>query len=182
MDPAGQWVFRTSHNTNPTGLFWDDLTGGPAALSEWTHLVATYDGATKQLYVNGALAGSQTMNLYAAVGINIRLGAGGSAPTAAATVFDGTLDELAIYRIALSPAQVAAHYQAGALGAVLAPVALALSQAGGALTLSWPGSWVLQKKALLDNNPNTWSDVTNASPYTVPGPLGGQQFFRLRSP
>jgi hypothetical protein len=182
MDAAGQWVFRTSHSTNSTGLFWDDLTGGPANMNEWTHLVATYDGAVKSLYVNGAAAGTQTFNLFAALGINIRLGAGGTAPAEAATVFNGTLDEVAIYRKALGPSQVMAHYQAGVGAPNLAPVPLSIAQAGTVVTLSWPGSWVLQKKALLDNNPATWSDVTNVSPFVVPGPLPGQQFFRLRSP
>jgi hypothetical protein len=182
MDPTGQWVFRTSHSTNSTGLFWDNLIGGPAALNEWTHLVATYDGAVKSLYVNGALAGTQAFNLFAALGINIRLGAGGTAPTPAATVFNGTLDEIAIYRKALSPSQVMAHYLAGVLGAGSAPVPLALSQTGAAMTLSWPGSWVLQQKAVLDNNPGGWTDVTNVSPYTVPTPRTDQQFYRLRSP
>jgi hypothetical protein len=62
------------------------------------------------------------------------------------------------------------------------PVPLSISQTGATLTLSWPGSWVLQKKSVLDNNPNSWTDVTTVSPYIVPSSLSDQQFFRLRSP
>ena len=48
--------------------FWNNTTGGlakpstdgSAVINEWTHLMATYDGQTTKLYVNGTLAASET--------------------------------------------------------------------------------------------------------------------------
>lgn len=120
LDASGNWVFRTSQNLNPSAPAWNDLTSGPAALGEWTHLVATYDGAVKRLYTNGVLAGTQTIGFRAATGIEVRLGGAGTGPSPA-TGFDGTLDELAIYARPLSADQARDHYFLGALGAGVAP-------------------------------------------------------------
>jgi hypothetical protein len=66
---------------------------------------------------------------------------------------------------------------------VINPVPLAISQSGSGLTLSWEGDWVLQQKTTLDNDPSSWTDVPGAvSPYSIPMPLPGQQFYRLRAP
>ncbi len=37
---------------------WDIVSGPAIVLNQWTHLVATYDGTTARMYVNGALVGS----------------------------------------------------------------------------------------------------------------------------
>jgi hypothetical protein len=62
------------------------------------------------------------------------------------------------------------------------PVALSVAQSNGALVLSWPGFWVLQSKARLEDS-IPWVDVTNAlSPYNLPLLPQGAQYFRLQSP
>ena len=83
-----------------------------AALTPGTryHVVVTYDGTTMRLYVNGALAGSggSTQALVdspAAFAIGAR-------PTGGSP-FVGTIDEPAVYGVALTGAQVQAHYDAG---------------------------------------------------------------------
>lgn len=74
------------------------------------HVVATHDGSTLRLYVDGAQVAS-----VAAVG-NLN---GGNADIyigtrqTSGTHFTGTIDEVAIYGTALSAARVAAHYTAG---------------------------------------------------------------------
>jgi hypothetical protein len=78
----------------------------------WQHLVMTFNSTTLILYRNGVNVAS------VAVGGNI------VATTAAINVgskegtmgwYDGRLDEVALYNIALTPAQILADYQRGAL-------------------------------------------------------------------
>jgi YD repeat-containing protein len=79
-------------------------------LNAWTYFAGTYDGATLRLYRNGmevasapetaALpAGNDTYYISRRWDIDQK--------------WQGRLDEVAVYRTALSPARVAAHYQAG---------------------------------------------------------------------
>lgn len=88
-----------------------DLTGGTANLNAWSHVVATWDGAVATLYVNGALA-DNTNSPSGAVGYN----ASSTATFAVGGLFDssspygGLVDEVAFYGSALTPAQIANHY------------------------------------------------------------------------
>ena len=73
----------------------------------WQHIVGTYDGAKMILYRNGvnsaevAVTGSIDTTT-----VNLRIGAF----DAAANVFDGSLDEVAVYNRALTAGEVQAHY------------------------------------------------------------------------
>lgn len=72
------------------------------------HVVATFDGTTVRLYIDGVeedtAAGSLTLNPSADLNI-------GNLPFAS-RLFGGILDEIAVYDYALSAARVAAHYDA----------------------------------------------------------------------
>ena len=85
--------------------------GSPTA-NAWHHMVQSFDGSVMRIYLDGALidsataaisipAGSGATNLVAAAAFN------GTAP------FNGSLDEIAIYNVALSGATISAHYTAG---------------------------------------------------------------------
>ena len=84
--------------------------GGVVSAGSWYHLVGTYDGSVQRLYVNGSLVASQaqTGNVDT-VGGDFRIGT-----TRATEFFNGTIDDVAVYNKALTPAQVEAHYEAGA--------------------------------------------------------------------
>jgi hypothetical protein len=74
----------------------------PAAGS-WVHVVATYDGTTGELYVDGAAAQASTsVGGVQASGVHMLWG----------NLMQGVLDEIAVYDHALSGTRVAAHYQA----------------------------------------------------------------------
>jgi hypothetical protein len=76
----------------------------------WHHIVATKDGATTRLYIDGVdrtAAGTNTTMTSNTTALNI-----GRATTNSA-YFDGTLDEVAIYPSALTSQQILTHYQAG---------------------------------------------------------------------
>jgi hypothetical protein len=77
---------------------------GPAALplNTWTHVAATYDGATLRLYINGAQVSSQPHS-GAIVTSTGALRIGGDS---AGEYFQGLLDEIRIYNRALSPSEI----------------------------------------------------------------------------
>jgi hypothetical protein len=129
-DAATGWNFRM-YNGNGSGLGWD-LTGGTAPLNgAYSHVVATWNGSAAQLFVNGLLADSS--NDGAATGVyNASTTATFSvASTDSGSPYTGSVDEVAFYGSALSPAQILAHFNA-----ISNPVAGAyhsLIQADGAL-------------------------------------------------
>jgi hypothetical protein len=112
--------FRTGTSTSPGFETWNDLSGGSLTAGEWHHIVGTYDGTTKRLYVDGALVGSQPIGVLATP-VLLRLGAGLTYNPVPGQYLNGTLDEAAVYWKALSDSQVAAHYSAGAFGFNMPP-------------------------------------------------------------
>ena len=80
---------------------------GPSAISvnTWTHLAATYDGAFVRLYVNGTqvVASART---GAIAGSANPLQIGGD--SLYGQHFRGRIDEVRVYRVALSPAEIQA--------------------------------------------------------------------------
>jgi hypothetical protein len=75
----------------------------PLALNVWTHLAATYDGATLTLYVNGAVAGSkpQTGSIDVSSGA-LRIGGNSVWPE----WFRGAIDEVRVYDRALTQVEI----------------------------------------------------------------------------
>jgi hypothetical protein len=87
-----------------------EVTDGAAAGSGWVHAVATYDGTTMRLFENGSeialpMASSQSLPSDT----TFFVGRYGGAPV---SMFNGTIDEPAIYSYALSPADIVAHFAA----------------------------------------------------------------------
>jgi hypothetical protein len=82
----------------------------------WRHLVGTFDGATLALYVNGLLASSAaftgTMQIPAAAAAR-RLRVSAGATTVPSYPFPGPLTKVALYDVALTPAQILARYRRG---------------------------------------------------------------------
>lgn len=97
------------------------------------YIVATWDGATMTVYVNGASIGTHTCQ-GAISAPSMQLGIGYN-PKARSNYFTGTVDELACYNACLSAARVAAHYKAGEGGATAPVLAVTPTQ----LTPQTPG-------------------------------------------
>ena len=78
---------------------------GTSALpaNTWTHLAATYDGATLRLYVNGVQVGSKAQTGTLATSSN-PLNIGGD--TFYNQYFDGRIDDIRIYNRALAPTEI----------------------------------------------------------------------------
>jgi hypothetical protein len=93
--PAVGGTFSPGGNTN---LF----ASGALPVNSWTHLAATFDGATLRLYVNGVQVASQartgtltTSNAVLTIGHNIF-----------GERFIGRIDEVRIYNRALTAAEI----------------------------------------------------------------------------
>ena len=126
---ATGWNFRM-YNGVGSGLGWD-LTGGAAPLNAWSHVVATWDGSSAKLFVNGALA--DNTNDPAATGV---YNASGSAvftiaSTDTGSPYAGSVDEVAFYGSALTPAQILNHFNA--VSSPTAGAYFSLIQSDGAL-------------------------------------------------
>lgn len=89
----------------------ETVSGTTLNNGSFSHIVATYDGATLVMHVNWKHVGdAPSTSAITSVSRNLTLGAGRGGIYC---YFRGALDEIAIYDKALSLAQVRAHYQAG---------------------------------------------------------------------
>ena len=104
---AGKWVFN-SHLGN-TGL----AEGGTAVQTNtWYHLAETFDGSTLSIYVNGVLDGSVAAVSASPTDEPFIIGG----ETAGPWDFNGLVDEVSVYNVALTPSQIQAIYSAGSAG------------------------------------------------------------------
>jgi len=99
-----------------------------AALSAgWHHVVGTKNGATTALYVDGAAPATTASANVTAVNNATALLIGGDFN--AGEFFNGSIDEVAVYNVAISEATALAHYNAGAAGPVIRSATDALALA-----------------------------------------------------
>jgi hypothetical protein len=92
------------------GTYYGVTAGGVALIAGSTyHLVGAYDGSTLHIYVNGIDQGS-AVHVGAVDDSTIPL----VISVSSGSVWDGRLDEIAIYSQALSATRVQAHYSRGA--------------------------------------------------------------------
>jgi hypothetical protein len=86
-----------------------DSISGTINVNEWTHVVGTYDGSTMFIYINGVLKQSTShtgiYNTTATVFIG-KLDIGSN-------WLNGTIDEVKIYKRALTPEEIRTHYLRG---------------------------------------------------------------------
>jgi hypothetical protein len=85
----------------------DSSASYPTNGNTWVHVVATYDGATIRMYINGVLDNSKNDQFSIAVN-NLGLGIG--AQDDGFRPLDGALDDVRVYSQALSAAEVQALY------------------------------------------------------------------------
>lgn len=102
---AGKILFERWGNGSQSNVVGTTAT----AVGTWYYVVATYDGSTLRLYVNGSLEASAASSVSMSdttAPLRIAASAGGGSN------FNGTIDDVAIYNVALTAAQIQAHYDA----------------------------------------------------------------------
>jgi hypothetical protein len=100
---------------------------------------------------------------------------GGDTTDVPSTVFNGKMDEVAIFNYTLPPAQVNTLYSTALLGA---PLTLNCQPSGAGVVLSWSHGTLVQAT----NLSGPWTPVTGAAPPSFAvKPPAGQTFFRVRT-
>jgi len=103
----GKPVFTTHSN----GACCSDLDSGtPLALGTWTHVVMVHDGAKDIIYFNGVKVNDK--NAIGPLDPTTKPLGIGYDPIDNNNWFNGTLDEVAIFNVALTPAAIATLYAA----------------------------------------------------------------------
>jgi hypothetical protein len=83
--------------------------GNPVTDGAWHHLVGTYDGANTCIHVDGVRLGCAAASKMYYQPDQVAIGRDGGF---SGSYFNGSIDEVAIYGAALSPAQVQSHFAA----------------------------------------------------------------------
>jgi hypothetical protein len=115
------------------GASTSDATAGtaPLALNAWTHLAATHNGTTLQLFVNGVAVSSMPASgsIVASTG-SLRIGGN----QVWGEYFTGVIDEVRVYSRALSQSEILADMSSsvGGTGDTTPPTVSAVSPAGTA--------------------------------------------------
>jgi phosphatidylinositol-3-phosphatase len=138
----GQYLLRIYNTGSVVFRLWKggaiyELTAPPGVvnLGVWSHLVATYDGSTMTVYVNGTARAAKALigpidtsanGLYLGSSLN------------SYDYFPGSLDEVAVYPTALAAARVQAHYAVGIGPDATPPRVNLLSPVGGSTATANP--------------------------------------------
>jgi hypothetical protein len=111
---GGKFIFSTCANGDEQlGPSADLVSVGSVPANQWTHVAATYDGSTMNVYINGHLDNQMAFPYGIFPGTNdLAIGAivGGVPAGQYLYSFDGLIDEPAIYNRALSAAEIQSIY------------------------------------------------------------------------
>ncbi|MGD0538903.1 MAG: LamG-like jellyroll fold domain-containing protein, partial [Verrucomicrobiota bacterium] len=90
-----------------------------APLNQWLHLAATFDGSVRNLFVNGAVVGSGAAVgeiVYDSAPVPWLIGQDWVAGHPSNEGFNGLIDEVRLYSLALTAEEIRGIYQAGSAG------------------------------------------------------------------
>jgi hypothetical protein len=179
------WTIGTVSSPNAATTFPDSnlINDG-----NWHHLAFVASRtANCTTYLDGQQVDSQSIDSAVIGDINTPNAATiGQDPTGAyAVTADADLDDLGVWRRALTPLEVGGIYVAGASNSVsfasvvIVRAALQVQQVGGQWQITWTGS-----SGALQAAPNVTGTYTNvigaSSPYTIPTGSSPQLFYRLK--
>ena len=128
----------------PANLLWTGndtsvFSGDPVPVNTWTHVAMTINGDLTTFYINGQISGATNQDRGNGIdntAVNVCLGReqySGSLPVGR-WFFNGAMDEVMIYRVALAPSDIRQLAIASA-----PPIRAAITNAGDHLVLNWTG-------------------------------------------
>jgi chitodextrinase len=173
----GKPVFSTKTANGNVDLDADSVR---LAIGQWTHIVMTHDALNDNIYINGLLKKSKSapgdlLKTTHPLGI-------GYDPIDNAGYFNGSLDEVEIFNVALSAPEVLALYKAQKVSDVVgdtiapsAPLDLVGTPVFTNVNLSWSASTdnvavigynVYQNNSIIASIPGTGTAIANLTPRT----------------
>jgi hypothetical protein len=154
-------------------------------IGQWRHIAITRNGNTALLYTNGVVAASNSVTISPA-SFNPALNYLCHSQFEADPLFNGRLDELAIYNFALNAAEIT-KLMNNQVPDSLAPVDVAISLSTDAMNLSWPANHIWWRlEAQTNSLAGVWFTVPNSAStnqVSIPiDPSVSNAFFRLVYP
>jgi hypothetical protein len=101
---VGRKISFTTNNAGSHDFLWS--ASGTVRLGQWQHVAATWDGATKRLYVDGVLIASMADAPIVFDTHGAQIGCDDNIPSVDG-YYDGSIDDLAIYDRALTSSEIA---------------------------------------------------------------------------
>lgn len=163
----GKPVWTTNHTNGISDM--DSGDGNELVAGTWTHVVMLHDGAKDKIYMNGVMVAEKDVvgdldNTTYPFGI-------GYNPIDGGNWFDGLIDEVQIYKVALSDSEIADLYDAqsqppsgGDTEAPEAPLNLTASVTFNHVTLNWfPAS---DNVGVVSYNVYLEGDLSATTPHT----------------
>jgi len=183
--PSGPWQIGWSASPSPVAPLLD----------QWEHWAVVYDGSSLTLYrdgntgPNGGVASQPaTGPMGGYLGYQDGILIGSELAETADRNWNGLLDDVAIFNIALTQSQIQT-VMSGDFSAFVPKPALSVGSSAGNITLSWPAAQpTFQVQSTSDLATGSWSAVSavpvqNGVTLTVTVPVGaGTQYFRLVGP
>jgi hypothetical protein len=113
-DRPGGWAFQIDR-CNPEVWAWDTgwehtASGGGISTGEWHHVAWVHDSSTSTLYVDGVQSGDSA-ELGTILPNDFTMYTGAILSEPGGPYFNGNIDEVAVYNLALSATEIQTHYQ-----------------------------------------------------------------------
>jgi hypothetical protein len=187
-------LYTWSRQNTGWQIGWGDTSAVAPLLDQWVHWAVVYDTTNFTIYRNGnqgAGGGVSSTPLSAALGYGAYGGSvliGSELAQPASRTWNGMLDDVAIFSVALSQADIT-NVMKGDFTSFITRPQLSVGHTQGNLVLSWPSAlagFQLQAGAALSGS--QWTNVTDTpivkgGVVTVSQTIGGVPlFYRLRSP
>jgi concanavalin A-like lectin/glucanase superfamily protein/List-Bact-rpt repeat protein/fibronectin type III domain protein len=159
------------------------ITGVTAipATGVWHHVAATYDGATWNLYLDGNLDASLAVNrpVAAACTVSVALGSALTSGAVAAGSFDGPFDEVRVWNVARTQAEIRATANAQLVGPTSGLAARwSLDEGSGAIV---NGSAGTQVAGTITGGSSSWISPAPFNLVFAPDPPSGLAATALTS-
>jgi hypothetical protein len=171
----GMLAYTWNNNTAATYNF---VSGLAVPLDQWSFVAVVIEPTRATLYLKNKSGQSSATNAIAhtSEAWGGTAGIGNDPGFANARVFNGVVDEVAVFNYALTPAQISNLYNGSSVVAPPASVKLSVQKlTGGSLQLSWPQGTLQEASSVA----GPWTTNNATSPYTVP-PSGSLKFYRVR--
>ncbi len=113
---GGAWRVSTIHHQAGDPFeTWLAADGGEVVANEWQHIAGVADGTDLITYLNGEEVARTPYDGTITQGSGVDLGVGDMA-VGTGLRYNGLLDELAMWNVALEPDEILSHYEAGPAG------------------------------------------------------------------